>query len=107
MNCSSLVFPTPSVLLKNRIPFFLLLLAFGALAIGCAGSSRGRVPDLSTTSPRLIQQRIAHNFRKMESFEGKARVIIEVPGEGHYGYSNIYIKFPDSVFVKTESGNLM
>lgn len=30
-------------------------------------------------------------------------MIIELPGNGYNGYSQIFIKFPDSVFVKTEA----
>ena len=39
----------------------------------------------------------------LKSFEGKARVIIELPGKGYNGFSNVYLNLPDSIFVKTEA----
>ncbi len=40
---------------------------------------------------------------KLYSFEGRARIIIELPGEGYSGTSKVYVNLPDSVFVKTEA----
>jgi outer membrane lipoprotein-sorting protein len=69
---------------------------------GCAATSK-TVPDLSRITPAGIQRKVLRNFNKLKSFEGKARVIIELPGEGYKGSSTVYINFPDSVYVKTEA----
>lgn len=46
---------------------------------------------------------VSQNFQRLHSFQGKARVIIELPGSGHNGFSEVYINFPDSIFIKTEA----
>ncbi|MCH8871876.1 DUF4292 domain-containing protein [candidate division KSB1 bacterium] len=46
---------------------------------------------------------MARNLHNLHSFEGKARVIIELPGKSYNGFSNIFMKLPDSVYVKTEA----
>ncbi|MFQ5651450.1 MAG: DUF4292 domain-containing protein [bacterium] len=71
------------------------------LAAGCATTSR--VPDLSNITTQTIQSKVLRNFNKLVSFEGRARVIIELPGEGYRGSSRVYINLPDSVYVKTEA----
>lgn len=73
--------------------------SFG-LFTGCATT---RPPDLTQVTPRDIQRRVFYNYNKIKTFEGKAQVIIEVPGEGHRGSTSVYINSPDSVFVKTEA----
>lgn len=74
---------------------------FFCFFLNCATTSK--IPNLSDLTPRDIQLKTAQNFYNLKSFEGKARVIIEVPGRGHRGYSSVYIKLPDSVYVKTEA----
>lgn len=81
-----------------RLPAFLLL----AVLAGCAATSRN-IPDLDNVTSAQIQSKVLRNFGELKSLEGRARVIIELPGEGYSGSSKIYIKFPDSVFVKTEA----
>ncbi len=83
-----------------RLPLVVLLATFFN---NCAVGTKNRPPDLSQVSPQLIQAKVARNFSKLRSFEGKARVIIELPGEGYQGSSKIFINFPDSVFIKTEA----
>jgi len=46
---------------------------------------------------------VARNFNNLQSFEGKARVIIELPGKNYNGFSNVFMKLPDSIYVKTEA----
>ncbi len=80
------------------------LLLPGVLSFsGCASGSRARTPDISAITPQQIQARVARNFSKLRTFEGKARVIIELPGEGYQGSSSVYLAFPDSIFIKTEA----
>lgn len=82
---------------------FLLLLSFGGLFGSCAAPSKSRALDISDLTPEDIQSRVSRNFKTLKSFQGKARVIIELPGSGNQGFSEIFINFPDSVFVKTEA----
>jgi hypothetical protein len=89
---------------KERCPnitFGLLLLCVSLL--GCASSSKVTVSDLSSWTPQDIQQRVAGHLGDLQSFEGKARVIIEMPGQGYNGFSNVFLNLPDSIFVKTEA----
>lgn len=91
-------FPGRIVRFLFRLPAFLLL----AVLAGCAATSRN-IPDLDNVTSAQIQSKVLRNFGELKSLEGRARVIIELPGEGYSGSSKIYIKFPDSVFVKTEA----
>lgn len=91
-------FPGRIVRFLFRLPAFLLL----AVLAGCAATSRN-IPDLDNVTSAQIQSKVLRNFSELKSLEGRARVIIELPGEGYSGSSKIYIKFPDSVFVKTEA----
>lgn len=81
-----------------RLPAFLLLAAL----VGCAATSRN-IPDLDNVTSAQIRAKVLRNFSELKNLEGRARVIIELPGEGYSGSSKIYINFPDSVFVKTEA----
>lgn len=71
------------------------------LIVGCAG--RKATPSLSNITPDLIQFKVSRNFQRMTSFEGNAKIIIELPGQGYKGSSKILINKPDSIFVKTEA----
>ncbi len=73
------------------------------MSFRCAGPARSRLPDLTTLTPEALQVEVAQNFHRLKTFEGRARVIIELPGQGYNGFSHVYIKLPDSVFVKTEA----
>ena len=69
----------------------------------CASTSKSKTPALSNLTPEDLQARVTRNFEQLKSFEGKARVIIELPGSGSQGFSEIFITFPDSVYLKTEA----
>ncbi len=69
----------------------------------CAATSEVPPPNLSIFTPADISTRVLRNYRKLASFEGRARIIIELPGQGYRGTSKVYMSFPDSVFVKTEA----
>lgn len=84
----------------SRVRYFVPAVVLLPLFFGCAAT---RPPDLSQITPRDIQYKVFENYKKLRTFEGSAQVIIEIPGEGHRGHSNVYINFPDSVFVKTEA----
>lgn len=83
-------------------PFARLALCL-VLASGCATTSTLRNLDLSTLTPTVVQERVARNFEKLATFEGRARVIIEMPGSGNQGFSEVFVRLPDSLFVKTEA----
>jgi len=71
------------------------------LFLNCASTSR--IPNLSNLTPEDLQLRVARNLNNLHSFEGKAHVIIELPGKSYKGFSNIFMKLPDSVYVKMEA----
>ena len=81
-------------------PFLLLIVLMFA---GCAATLKSKFPNLETLSPFQIQSTVSDNFQKLHTFQGKARVVIELPGEGYNGFASIYIKMPDSIYVKTEA----
>lgn len=83
-------------LIRHSI-WFLVIVFF----TGCAATLKA--PNLSEITPEDIKLKVSRNFQKLSSFEGKARVIIELPGEGYNGFSKIFINFPDSIYVKTEA----
>jgi len=81
--------------------FFFVTYCSASLFLNCASTSK--IPNLSNFTPEDLQLRAARNLNNLQSFEGKARVIIELPGKGYNGFSNIFMKLPDSVYVKTEA----
>ncbi len=68
---------------------------------GCAGKKA--TLNLSNITPDLIRFKVSRNFTRITSFEGNAKVIIELPGQGYKGSSKILINKPDSIFVKAEA----
>jgi len=72
-----------------------------SLLLNCATTSK--IPNLSNFTPEDLQLRTARNLQNLQSFEGKARVIIELPGKGYNGFSTIFMNLPDSVYIKTEA----
>lgn len=91
---------------KQRLTYFdlifILFSSFGIFA-HCAAISKSKNPDISKITVKDIQKKINQNFQKLSNYEGQARVIIELPGAGYNGYSDIFINMPDSVLVKTEA----
>lgn len=81
--------------------FFFVTYCSASLFLNCASTSK--IPNLSNFTPEDLQLRAARNLHNLHSFEGKARVIIELPGKSYNGFSNIFMKLPDSVYVKTEA----
>ena len=81
--------------------FFFVTYCSASLFLNCASTSK--IPNLSNFTPEDLRLRVARNLHNLHSFEGKARVIIELPGKSYNGFSNIFMKLPDSVYVKTEA----
>lgn len=81
--------------------FFFVTYCSASLFLNCASTSK--IPNLSNFTPEDLQLRVARNLHNLHSFEGKARVIIELPGKSYNGFSNIFMKLPDSVYVKMEA----
>ncbi len=81
--------------------FFFVTYCSASLFLNCASTSK--IPNLSNFTPEDLQLRAARNLNNLQSFEGKARVIIEFPGKSYNGFSKIFMKLPDSVYVKTEA----
>jgi hypothetical protein len=85
--------------------FKLIFIIFSSIGLftHCAPGLKSKIPDISSLTPEAIQARVNQNYQKLSNFEGQARVIIELPGAGYNGYSDVYVKMPDSVLVKTEA----
>lgn len=87
----------------RRFPGKVVLLLTLILSTRCASTSESRLPDISILTPSRLQALIFDNYHKLKTFEGKARIVIELPGDGYNGYSSVYLKMPDSIYVKTEA----
>lgn len=59
--------------------------------------------DPTAVTPHFLEKQVAKNFHRLQSFQGRARVIIEFPGDGYSGFSQVYLNAPDSLLVKTEA----
>ena len=81
--------------------FFFVTYCSASLFLNCASTSK--IPNLSNFTPEDLQLRAARNLNNLQSFEGKACVIIELPGKSYNGFSSIFMKLLDSVYVKTEA----
>lgn len=87
---------------RSRGLYFIVASSIGFF-IHCAAISKSKIPDITNFTPKSIQEKVQDNLKKLKSFTGQARVIIELPGAGYNGYSDIFFKTPDSVLVKTEA----
>jgi len=88
----------------RSIARFLLTASVLALSLtGCATATKSRLPDRTTLTAKEVHAAVSENFQKLRTFEGNARVVIEMPGDGYNGFSKIYLKMPDSIYVKTEA----
>ena len=81
----------------------LLIVTISPLFSNCATTTKSKITTLPDLAPQDLHRIVSQNFEKLHSFQGKARVIIELPGSGHNGFSEVFINFPDSIFVKTEA----
>jgi len=96
--------------MTSNFSSFLLKATFKTLLFGltvffaaCASGSKTKIPDLSLISPLEIQKKVEKNAALLKTFEGRGKVIIELPGEGYSGNAHILVKNPDSVYVKLEA----
>lgn len=87
------------------LTFDLIFIIFPAIGLftHCAAIFKSTTPDISKVTPEYLQAKVKQNLQKLKSFEGRARVIIELPGAGYNGFSEIFLNMPDSVLVKTEA----
>ena len=69
----------------------------------CATTETLYIPSLSQVTSAELQQKVLLNLQKLDTFEGRARVIVELPGHGYNGFAHVLVKPPDSVYVKTEA----
>lgn len=81
--------------------FWVVITAF--LFSHCATTSKKLIVTPTDLTPQNLRTHVAQNFQRLRSFEGKARIIIELPRSGHNGFSEVFINFPDSIFIKTEA----
>jgi hypothetical protein len=96
------VFKTNIRWISNCVSIVAILISV-SLFTRCAIFSKSITPDISKVTPEYLQAKVIQNFEKLKSFEGRARVIIELPGAGYNGFSEIFVNMPDSVLVKTEA----
>lgn len=82
---------------------FLSILSVSLFFNHCATTSKSRVVVPADLTLETLQSKVSQNYHRLQSFEGEARVIIELPGSGHNGFSEVFINFPDSIFIKTEA----
>lgn len=69
----------------------------------CGAFLKSKTPDISKVTPEYLQAKVIQNLQKLKTFEGRARVIIELPGAGYNGFSEVFVNMPDSVLVRTEA----
>lgn len=81
--------------MKKFLPLALCLLA------GCAAfrSSRPLVP----TDPQQVYFKVAENYRRVQSFRGNGRLIIDSPEMQLAAAATVLTKQPDSMFIKVEA----
>ncbi|MDZ7269860.1 MAG: DUF4292 domain-containing protein [candidate division KSB1 bacterium] len=78
-------------------------LLFGSLLLqGCAALSTSRKPAVSATAAEVYLQ-VVENYRRVKSFRGTGRLIIDTPGLQTHAPATVLVRKPDSMFIKLEA----
>ena len=80
----------------------LLTVLLGLLLTGCSALLRSSRIDPNAT-PREIFAQIANNYRGLEAFEGRGRLIIDTPDLKFDAPSLVLLQKPDTLFIKIEA----
>ena len=83
---------------------FSLLLSLSLLLLwqGCAIFSKSHRPD-PNADPRAVYLRVAENYRHLQSFRGKGRLIIDSPEVKLSAPATVLTLKPDSLFIQVEA----
>lgn len=79
----------------------LLLPVFCFILSGCAGSARTWQVDAEAT-PAAIYDRVADNYRRLQTFRGAGKLIIDSPQTQVMASATVLTRQPDSMFIKIE-----
>lgn len=79
-----------------RTAFFVIVL----LISGCSLLFRRKEPNLAALTPVEIITRVEKNMNKLRSLRGWAHVTLESSQNPFDGYSEVFLKLPDSLAVK-------
>jgi outer membrane biogenesis lipoprotein LolB len=82
--------------MKKLLPVVLLLLT------GCAALTRSSRPLISA-NPQQIHAQAADNYRRLQSFRGNGRLIIDSPEVQLAAAATVLTQQPDSMFIKVEA----
>src|SRR5262245_11985255 len=86
----------------NRIRAEILLPVFYFVLSGCAGSSRSLRLNPSL-KPEAISSQVAENYRRLQTFRGTGKLIIDSPHTQVVASANVLTRQPDSIFIKIEA----
>ncbi|MDZ7315789.1 MAG: DUF4292 domain-containing protein [candidate division KSB1 bacterium] len=78
----------------------LLLIVF---AVGCMPSGRRRAPSPDEMRLPYIRTQLEKTQNALRTLAGRGKITIESPGQAFSGQVNVYLKMPDSLFVKLEA----
>ncbi|MEK7729577.1 MAG: DUF4292 domain-containing protein [candidate division KSB1 bacterium] len=81
--------------MKKILPCILFFL------FGCAGSRASR--PLVSMDPQQVYSQVAENYRRLHSFRGNGRLIIDSPEMQLAASATILTQQPDSMFIKVEA----
>lgn len=82
--------------MKNILPLALCLLS------GCAALTRSSRP-LAPADPQKIYAQVADNYRRLQSFRGNGKLIIDSPQMQLAAAATVLTQQPDSMFIKVEA----
>src|SRR5262245_39724119 len=87
---------------QGRIRAEILLPVFCFVLSGCASSSRSLRLDTNTT-PAAVSSQVAENYRRLQTFRGVGKLIIDSPHTQVVASATVLTRQPDSMFIKIEA----
>jgi len=93
---------------KNRTPsrLYRLLYAFGLISLllfsSCSQWQGGHIKPAETRID-VVRQILQKNWDNLHTLRGSGRIIVESPLQSFSGSAKVFIKIPDSTFIKIEA----
>lgn len=82
---------------------FAALLLLIVLIVGCMPSARRPAPSPDEIRLPYIRTKLEKTQSALRTLAGRGKITVESPGQAFTGQVNVFLKMPDSLFVKLEA----
>jgi len=94
-------FGTETVKRLGRL--LLRVVTLSAVAFQCAPYARRTPSPARELSLSDLQTQVEQNLRGLQSFRGRARLVLESPGQNFSAVATILVRVPDSILIRVEA----